>query len=67
MPPATKSECKECKKSYANLLLHIVKTHKKFICVACKEYKDVDTAITDLGDENKGKICKNAMCSDCFT
>jgi hypothetical protein len=62
-----KSECKECKNSYSNLLLHIVKTHKKFICVGCKEYKSVETAINNLADKNKGKFCNKALCAECFT
>ena len=63
-----KSECKECAKAYINLLSHIVKSHKKFVCVGCKEYKPVDTAIGELaGNKTKGKLSNNALCEDCWT
>ena len=66
-PLKSETECKECKKSFKNILLHVVKTHKKFICSSCKQYKPIETAISDIGDNNKGKFCKNAMCEDCWT
>lgn len=59
--------CKICSKSFKNNLLHVVKTHKKFICAGCNEYKPVETAITECGGNNAGKICKNALCEDCWT
>ena len=63
----TKTQCIFCEKKYSNMLLHVVKTHKKFKCVGCQEYKNVDTCISNLEDKNKGKLCKNSLCRECFT
>lgn len=60
-------ECQECKKSFKNLKLHMVKTHKKFICCGCLKYKPVETGIFNISDKNTGKYCNNAMCEDCWT
>jgi hypothetical protein len=65
--PATTECCAECNKSYKNLKLHMVKTHKKVLCCSCEEWKPADTIIYNIGDEKKGKLCNAGMCDDCWT
>jgi hypothetical protein len=59
--------CPDCKKEYKNLLLHIVKTHKKALCVSCEKWVSLDDFITELGGEKKNKKCYAGMCKECFT
>jgi hypothetical protein len=65
MPPP--SVCDSCKKEYKNITLHMVKKHKTFKCVSCEAWRPLEEAISSLGDKNEGKLCKKAMCKECFT
>ncbi len=44
----------------------MVKKHKKFVCVGCEYWWPVETAVTDLGGTNIGKLYKKASCRLCF-
>ncbi len=59
--------CPDCNKSFKNLMLHILKTHKKFVCVGCKEMQPIQGAVGGLAGKNYGKMCNKALCEECFT
>ena len=48
-----------CKGKYKNVLLHIVKGHRKAQCVGCKKYCDIDTMVSDCGGKKSVYTCND--------
>lgn len=58
--------CPDCGKTYKNLKLHMVKTHQKFLCMYCKEWKPTEGMVSGIAGKNEGKNCHHASCEDCW-
>jgi hypothetical protein len=52
-----KVPCDLCKKSFINVLLHKLKTHKIVQCIGCEKWVSIEKVIGECGGKNTCYTC----------